>query len=84
MDPANENSDEVIDLCNKFFKFLDMAGNFYNWNRDLNSFNMSVFDVCPTSNKDDVINNWKKYRNKDIQINEEQIIKEYYGEDELD
>ena len=84
LDPANENSDEVIDLCNKFFKFLDMAGDFYNWNRDLNSFKMSVFDICPTSNKDDVINNWKKYRNKDIQINEEQMIKEYYGEDELD
>ena len=72
-------------LQNKFFEFLDMAGNFYNWNRDLNSFNASVYlGASPNSNKRAVIENWKKYRNKDIEINEEQIKKEYYGEDELD
>ena len=32
---------------------------------------------------DDVIENWKKYYNKDIEINEEEIKKQYYGE-ELD
>ena len=85
LDPANENSDEVIDLCNKFFEFLDMAGDFYNWNRDLNSFNISVYlGPSPNSNKEAVIENWKEYRNQDIEINEEQIKKEYYGEDELD
>ena len=85
LDPADENSDEVIDLCNKFFEFLDMAGNFYNWSRDLNSFNMSVYlGPSPNSNKKAVIENWKKYRNQDIEIDEEQIKKEYYGEDELD
>ena len=62
-----------------------MAGNFYNWNRDLNSFNMSVYlGASPCSNKDTVIENWKKYRNQDIEIDEEQIKKDYYGEDELD
>ena len=41
---------------NKFFEFLDMAGNFYNWNRDLNSFNMSVYlGASPNSNKEAVI-----------------------------
>jgi hypothetical protein len=70
---------------NKFFKFLDMAGNFYNWNRDLNSFNMSVYlGASPNSNKEAVIKNWKEYRNQDIEIDEEQIKKEYYGEEELD
>ena len=70
---------------NKFFEFLDMAGNFYNWNRDLNSFNMTVYlGASPNSNKNAVIKNWKKYRNQDIEINEEQMKKEYYGEDELD
>ena len=74
-----------IDFQNKFFEFLDMAGNFFNWNRELNSFNMTVYlGASPNSNKQAVIDNWKQYRNKDIEISEEQIKKEYYGEDELD
>jgi len=69
---------------NKFFEFLDMAGNFFNWNRDLNSFNISVYmGPSPHTNKETVIKNWKEYRNQDIEINEEQIKKDYYGE-ELD
>lgn len=76
---------ESKDIVNKFFEFLDMAGNFYNWNRDLNSFNMTIYlGASPNSNKEAVIKNWKKYRNKDIEIDEEQIKKEYYGDDELD
>lgn len=71
------------ELQNKFFEFLDMAGNFYNWNRDLNSFNASVYlGASPSSNKEMVIENWKKYRNKDIEIDEEQIKKDYYGEED--
>lgn len=74
----------IEDICNIFYKFLDMAGDFYNWNRDLNSFNMSVYlGPSPNSNKQAVIDNWKEYRNKDIEINEEQIKKNFYGE-ELD
>ena len=73
------------ELQNKFFEFLDMAGNFFNWNRDLSSFNVSVYlGPSPNSNKKAVIENWKKYRNQDIEIDEEQIKKNYYGEDELD
>ena len=72
------------ELQDKFFEFLDMAGNFYNWNRDLNTFNMSVYlGASPCSSKEIVIKNWKEFKNKDIEINEEQIKKEYYGE-ELD
>lgn len=85
LEEANENSDDVQDICNKFFKFLDMAGNFYNWNSELNSFYQSVYLGCsPYSNKDIVIENWKKYRGEDIEINEEEIKKKYYGEEELD
>ncbi|MEE3343913.1 MAG: hypothetical protein VZS44_07485 [Bacilli bacterium] len=70
---------------NKFFEFLDMAGNFYNWTRDLNAFNMSVYlGASPCSNKDAVIENWKKYKNQDIKIDEKQIEKEYYGEEDFD
>jgi hypothetical protein len=73
------------DFQDKFFEFLDMAGKFFNWNRDLNSFNMSVgLGPSPNSNKQAVIDNWKKYRNQDIEIDEEQIKKDYYGEYELD
>ena len=73
------------DLQNKFFEFLDMAGKFCKWNGELNSFNASVYlGTSPCSNKNTVIENWKKYRNQDIEIDEEQIKKEYYGEDELD
>ena len=71
-------------IQNKFFEFLDMAGKFYNWNRDLNTFNCSVYlGPSPNSNKEAVIENWKEYRNQDIEIDEEQIKKDYYGE-ELD
>ena len=67
----------------KFFEFLDMAGNFYNWNRNLNTFNMSVYlGPSPNCNKDGVIENWKKYRGVDIEIDEKQINKEFYGEDD--
>lgn len=90
-DNLEKEINEIIDdedisqlIQNKFFKFLDMAGNFFNWNRDLNSFNVSVYmGPSPNSYKESVIKNWKEYRNQDIEIDEEQIKKEYYGE-ELD
>ena len=82
---SHEPVNMAKELQDKFFKFLDMAGNFYNWNGDLNSFNVSVYlGPSPNSNKEAVIENWKKYRNQDIEIDEEQIKKDYYGEDELD
>ena len=73
------------EIQDKFFEFLDMAGNFFNWNSELNSFYQSVYLGCsPHSNKDIVIKNWKEYRGEDIEINEEEIKKEYYGDEELD
>jgi len=81
-DDSNKISEE---LQNKFFEFLDMAGGFYNWNRDLNSFNMSVYlGASPNSNKDAVIKNWKEYKGVDIEIDEEKMKKEYYGEEDFD
>ena len=84
--PLYQPSKKLIsELQDKFFEFLDMAGNFFNWNRDLNSFNVTVYlGPSPNSNKQAVIDNWKQYRNKDIEINEKQIKEDYYGEDELD
>jgi len=64
----------------KFFEFLDMAGDFYSWNRDLNAFNTTVYlGPSPCSNKETVIKNWKQYRNQDIKIDES-----IYIEDEED
>jgi hypothetical protein len=59
-----------------------MAGEFFNWNGDLNSFNMTIYlGASPMQNKEIVINNWKKYRGKDIELNDKQIEEEYYGEE---
>ena len=82
---CDQHSHEPVNMAkeiqNKFFEFLDMAGKFFSWNSELNSFYQSVYLGCsPHSNKDIVIKNWKEYRGKDITINEEEIKKEYYGE----
>ena len=82
-DSGFTKSEIVKSIQDKFFEFLDMAGNFYNWNRDLNTFSMNVYlGASPNSNKEAVIENWKKYRNVDIEIDEEQIKRDYYGDDE--
>lgn len=84
-DTGYDKSGVAKEVQNKFFEFLDMAGKFYNWNGELNSFYQSVYLGCsPNSSKDIVIENWKKYRGENIEINEEEIKKEYYGEEELD
>ena len=58
-------------LQNKFFEFLDKAGKFFNWNRDVSTFNINVYlGASPCSNKQTVIDNWKIYRNRDIEIDE--------------
>ena len=83
-DVAIDNEYYQNRICDKFYEFLDMAGNFYNWNRDLNSFNITVYlGPSPNSNKEAVIENWKKYKGVDIKIDEEQIKKEYYGEEDF-
>lgn len=81
---AEINEIDLASECiDKFFEFLDMAGNFFNWTRDLHSFCTNIYlGVSPYSNKEKVIDNWKKYRDKDIEINEEQIIKDYYGDED--
>jgi len=63
--------------------FLIWQENFFNWNSELNYFSTSIYlGASPNSNKEAVIENWKKYRNQDIEINKEQIKKEYYGDNE--
>ena len=77
--PESNEQELASDCVSKFFEFLDMAGNFYNWNRDLNSFNISVYlGPSPNSNKEAVIENWKKYRKQDITIDESKYEEDNY------
>lgn len=70
----SEDSQEIIDM---FFEFLDMAGKFYNWNSELSTFNWHIyFGASPYSNKQAVIDNWKKYRNQTIEINDDEYDNE--------
>lgn len=65
------------ELCEEFYHYLDKAGKFYTWNRDLNEFNTSVYlGPSPNSNKEKVIENWKKYRNKSIVIDDSLYIED--------
>lgn len=66
---------DVVNLADKCWdkvkEFFNMANRFYNWNSELNSFNMTVYlGSSPNSNKEAVIENWKKYRYEDIEIDE--------------
>lgn len=80
---SSDVSKEISEKCyDKFFEFLDMAGKFYNWTSELNAFNMSIYlGASPSSNKEAVIENWKKYRNKDIIIDEILIRQNCYGDE---
>lgn len=72
----------AVEIQNKFFEFLDKASTFYKWNADLNSFNCTIYlGASPCSNKETVIENWKRYRNTDIVINDKEIKENYYGEE---
>ena len=74
---SSDISKEISEkCCNKFFEFLDMAGNFFNWNGELNNFNISVWDGSPSTNKQAVIDNWKKYRNQKIEIDDDKFNEE--------
>lgn len=56
---------------NKVIDYINEAKNFYNHDVYYNTFLMeSALGATPSSNKESVINNWKKYRNKDITIDE--------------
>lgn len=68
---CNLTFDTATQCWDKVKEFLDMAGNFFDWNSELSSFNMTVYlGPSPNSNKEAVIENWKKYRDTDIEIDE--------------
>jgi len=65
------------DIEKIFFEFLDMAGKFFYWNGYLEAFNCAVYlGASPYTNKQEVIDNWKKYRNKTIKIDDSEYDNE--------
>lgn len=65
------------DIEKVFFDFLDMAGNFFYWNGYLEAFNCAVYlGASPYTNKQEVIDNWKKYRNQTIKIDDSEYDNE--------
>lgn len=65
------------DNYNKVISYIDEASNFYKLDWDLHEFNMSVYlGPSPNSNKQAVIDNWKKYKGIDI------IIDDYVEEED--
>ena len=72
-------------VCSKFFEFLDMAGNYYNWNRELNGFGLTIYlGVSPSSNKESVIENWKEHKNIDITIDDDCYKEDFDSYEEED
>lgn len=68
------------DNLKKVLEYMNEASEFFRWDRDLQSFNMTVYlGASPNSNKQAVIDNWKKYKGIDITIDES-----IYNEDEDD
>lgn len=66
------------DHYDKVAEYIEEAKKYYNRDWELNSFNMTVYlGPSPNSNKQAVIDNWKKYRGKDIEIDDS-----YWNEDE--
>ena len=55
----------------KVEKFLDMANEFYNWNRDYNAFTFNVSDYSPCSNRETVERWWHEHGDPDFKLPED-------------
>lgn len=71
------------DAFNMVVKYLTDAGDFYRWDADLQKFYHNIYlGASPSTSKEQVINNWKKYRNKDITIDDSKYL-EYVQDSSL-
>ena len=55
----------------KAAKFLDMANEFYNWNRDYNSFAFNISNYSPCSNRETVEKWWHEHGDPDFKLPED-------------
>lgn len=63
------------DAFNMVVQYLTDAGDFYRWDADLQKFHYNIYlGASPSTSKEQVINNWKKYRNKDITIDDSKYL----------
>ena len=49
-------------------KYMDMANNFFNWNRDLNAFNFNAMNYSPCSNRETVEKWWHEHGDPDFKL----------------
>ena len=79
-------NDKGEEAWNIMLKYLNMATDFYKWNRELSMFSSNIYlGASPHSVKKTVIENWKKYRGKDIEIDDgqyENFENKYYDWEE--
>lgn len=61
-EPMNEEAYKEVE------KFLDMANEFYNWNRDLNDFVFNVSNYSPCSNRQTVERWWHEHGDPDFKL----------------
>ena len=63
-------------------KYLDMANDFFNWNRDLNALYFNVCNVSPCSNKDTVEKWYHEHGDPDFKIPEDDYWVDAWDETE--
>ena len=61
-DPMDEETYKKVE------KYLDMANEFYNWNRDVNSFNFTISNYSPCSNRETVEKWWHEHGDPDFKL----------------
>lgn len=61
-EPMDEETYKTVE------KFLDMANNFFNWNRDLTTFYFNVSNYSPCSNRETVEKWWHEHGKPDFKL----------------
>lgn len=64
-EPMDEENYKVAE------KYMDMANDFFNWNRDLNAFSFNVANYSPCSNRETVEKWWHEHGDPDFKLPED-------------
>lgn len=77
-EPMDEETFKVVE------KYLDMANDFYNWNRDLTGFLFNVSNYSPCSNRETVEKWWHEHGNPDFKLPPDEYWVDSWDEGDLD
>ena len=66
----------------KACKYLDMANDFYNWNRDINYFYFNVSNYSPCSNRETVEKWWHEHGDPDFKLPEDSFWTDTWEEED--